>query len=142
MKKRIIAFFIILATISFVGCMSTQKTKNTGEATFQLPDVVAVELDYVIGKDLVGEGDSAGIIFRFLENGIFELEKEGTVYTGIWKNTEDMPMFPYSVRWNENEDEKGYIISINEIDGQLTINGHWTITDSYITLNETFIKPY
>jgi len=120
-----------------LSCTSTTSSSSTTQRTSRpFPTTInKIELAQIIDKQLIGTGKSVGTNIKLIKDGILEFSKNSVVYKGTWEFDPKEDMFPYTIAWEQDGKKQGYIANIMEVDGKIVLNGHWFITDAYITLN-------
>ena len=125
----------LLSLMGFLLCMNlSAKPKNQNKKNDQFPKPTEIE-----GKTFEGENSGHSIKYEFNSDGTFKKTVDNEVFDGKWEFDEkSYPMMAYTFDWVEDENKKGYLITImKNKDGTISFSGYWYLTDAYITLLET-----
>jgi hypothetical protein len=90
----------------------------------------------VVGKKLAGTDEDGDYSFLLNTDGTLEYTINGIANIGTWSFDASVTMYRYTFEWTENGTEQGYIMEILQDGPEITIAGHWFLTDAYITFRK------
>jgi hypothetical protein len=137
MKNKFAFFGIIFVMFMIMGCFTTPSSSGNRQVT-QRSNSQNRLLDPtdVVGKNLIGTDESGSYSFLLHEDGNLEYTVNGTVNTGNWTFDKSAQMYRYIFNWTEGGKQQGYIMDFLANGSEITIAGHWYITDAFITFGK------
>jgi hypothetical protein len=87
----------------------------------------------VTGKKLIGSDDSGTYSFFLNQDGTFIYTVDEAVYNGKWSFDGKQKIYRYLFDWTENDKKQGYIMDFLANGSEITLAGHWYLTDAYMT---------
>jgi hypothetical protein len=139
MKRFTFLVLIINIFVLITSCGTMVNTqRNTRQNTNPLSNYLnnnrrRLDPEDVVGKKLVGSDEKDSYRFTLNPNGSLEYILNENVYTGSWTFNQDAKMYRYTFDWTEDGKKQGYIMDFSEENNEITLAGHWYITDAYIT---------
>jgi hypothetical protein len=90
----------------------------------------------ILDKRLSGSDKDGDYTFIFKENNILEYILNGKSFFGNWEYDSSSKIMRYKIDWNEDGNEKGYVVDIIKMENKILIHGYWYITNAYIAINK------
>jgi hypothetical protein len=136
MKKKF-GYCGILFCLILAGCFTTNTSQSSGQrlnSQMRLLDPADVT-----GKKLAGSDETGEYSFLLNQDGILEYTVNNIVYKGAWSFDRSAKMYRYKFDWTEGDKKQGYIMDFLANGQEITIAGHWYLTDAYITFGKKVV---
>ncbi|MFP3040764.1 hypothetical protein LQZ19_02975 [Treponema primitia] len=135
MKNKFMLLGIAFAIVMLMGCFSTPSSSGNG-AQRSNNQMRLLDPTDVVGKNLVGTDESGTYSFLLHEGGKLEYTINDMVNTGNWSFDKSKKIYRYTFNWTEDGKEKGYIMDFLANEAEITVAGHWYLTDAFITFGK------
>jgi hypothetical protein len=108
------------------GTTASQSNRRTNSNMKLLDPIDVVE------KKLIGSDDSGTYSFLLNQDGTFLYTVNEEIYNGKWTFDRNQKMYRYTFDWTEDDKKRGYIMDFLADGPEITLAGHWYLTDAYM----------
>jgi hypothetical protein len=136
MKKKFWCCGILFCLI-LVSCFTTNTSQSGGQRSNS--QMKLLDPADVVGKKLVGSDETGEYSFLLNQDGLLEYTVNNIVYNGTWSFDRSTRMYRYTFDWTEGDRKQGYIVDFLANGQEITIAGHWYLTDAYITFGKEVV---
>jgi hypothetical protein len=124
-----VSVFVLTISCGTIG--NTQQ--NTGRSNNNMR---LLNPEDVVGRNLVGSDESGTYRFTLNQDGSLEYAVNDNIYYGKWTFDKNGRMYRYTFDWVEDGKNNGYIMDFLASGTEITLAGHWYLTDAYITFSK------
>jgi hypothetical protein len=137
MKNKLAFLGMLFVMFMVTGCFTAPSSSGNKQGIQRSNSQMRVlDPPDVVGKNLVGTDENGTYSFLLHEDGNLEYTVNGTVNTGNWTFDKSAKMYRYIFNWTEDGKQQGYIMDFLVNGAEITIAGHWYVTDAYITFGK------
>ncbi|MBR7064910.1 MAG: hypothetical protein IKI31_07185 [Treponema sp.] len=91
------------------------------------------------GKTLTGTGGTLEpytVSYTFNADNTLVRIKNGVKSEGVWMYNAKQSLRPFTLRWLEEDGEKGYMVLFMQSGNEIVLTGDWLLSDSDLTIFE------